>query len=60
MATDDARKNLHQWLDDLNALRPFVGQANPQLADFDDAWSVALERAKRAAKDYAISVRAPT
>jgi hypothetical protein len=56
MTLDDARKNLHTWLDDLSALRPFCDPNNPDMANFLAAWNTALKKAKDAAKQYADAV----
>ncbi len=53
MTLEDAPKNLHAWLDDLAALRPFLDDVNPEMASFTAAWKVALQKAKDAAQRYA-------
>jgi len=58
MTIDDARKPLHAWINDLEALRGFLDAGNPDKKDFQDAWEAALEKAKAAARDYAKAVKA--
>jgi hypothetical protein len=47
-----ARVELHGWLDDLAALRPFGDPANADFKNFMVAWKIALEMAKDAAVKY--------
>lgn len=51
-----ARFELHAWLHDLEALRPFVDADSPE---FTDAWKVAYARAKESAKAYAAKMTLP-
>jgi hypothetical protein len=53
MALDDARKNLHDWLNDLSAIKPFCDPKNPDAAAFLAAWNAALKKARDAAQQYA-------
>jgi hypothetical protein len=53
MTLDQARKNLHAWLEDLDALRRFCDPDNKDMTEFVAAWEAAMSKAKDAAKQYA-------
>jgi len=55
MATslETARKNLREWLEDLNALKEWTDAPENQVRkEFTDAFNAALAKAKAAAKEY--------
>jgi len=56
MSLEEARKNLHTWLEDLDALRSHIDLNNPAASDFSAAWSAALSKAKEAAAIYTVLV----
>jgi hypothetical protein len=58
MATiEDARKKLLPLLADLTALKPFIDVGNPAATPFQDAFTIAREKAIEAAKEYAESLK---
>lgn len=57
MDIDTARKNLHVWLDDVNALKQLADvPSNHEREDFSAAYAVAFGKAKQAARDYTAAV----
>lgn len=52
MSMGDAQAALRGWCADLEALRPFLDESDPTRAVFNNAWKIAFEKAKQAAKDY--------
>ena len=47
------RENLHKCLEDLSLLKDHVDPNNPEAEPFVRAWTIALEKAKQAAIEYA-------
>lgn len=50
---DDARKTLREFLQDMEALKPFADPANSEAAPFTEAFAAARRRALAAASAYA-------
>lgn len=55
---EQTRHELHEWIEDLEALRPFTDPGNPDAEAFVAAWTAALVKAKEAAARYAEAVSA--
>jgi len=49
---DDARKTLRDLLGDMDALKAYADVGNTDAHDFVEAFRVAREKAKAAARDY--------
>lgn len=59
MSRDLARIQLLRHLEVLEALRPFADPSNANAQPFNDAWTAALQAARKSAAEYAAAEETP-
>jgi hypothetical protein len=57
---DDPRQALLDALELCEALRPFTDPGNPKMRDTTEAWALALDNAREAARQYVAAVKKGT
>jgi hypothetical protein len=55
---DEARRELHAFIDDMDSLKVYADPGNPEAAPFNSAFAMAREKAKLAAETYIKALKA--